>query len=150
MANEEIEMKEELNESNDGETTISLNYGLTDGLIHTNESIIKSIVEEQERDLRNQTTVLPQINVTHEDSDEVIETYGNSSDNFETKYATLDPSYCETSSSKAYQMRRDSIRLSLQSSNLDLGNAIEVNNVSFGYTSKKSVLSNISINVPKG
>ena len=52
--------------------------------------------------------------------------------------------------SKAYKMKRDSIRMLLESPNIDLGNAIECHNVSFGYNKKSQVLSNISINVPKG
>ena len=149
------EVTEEDNEDSNGvERVVSLDYGLTEGLIHSNEPIIKSMIEAEELASKSQSKGLPQINITHEDTDQVIETYSNANDNSfaanDTKFATLDPSYCETSSSKAYQMRRDSIRLSLQSSNIDLGNAIEVNNVSFGYAKNMSVLTNISINVPKG
>ncbi|CAG2162880.1 unnamed protein product [Oppiella nova] len=150
--------KQSVEESTD-ETVVSLNYGLNEGLIHANDSIIKDIIETQEEedssDELSQTRgpVLPQINITNEYSEEVIETYDKTDDdnvsmnsNNSSKFATLDPN----SADKAYQFRRDSIRQSLQSNHIDLGNAIEVNNVSFGYNKKANVLNNISINVPKG
>ncbi|XP_054161211.1 ABC transporter G family member 23-like [Oppia nitens] len=139
---------------------------------------------DSHRNSINNNNVLPQINVTNEDSDtdSVDDNYTNATnadtysaasigscddtttqgDNLSVRsggglgglggggFATLDPSTCDTLSVSGYQFRRDSIRQSLQSSQIDLGNAIEVNNVCFGYNKKTSVLLNISINVPKG
>lgn len=102
---------------------------------------------------------IPEINVIHEDSDEDIsaEEVTDKKSPFDSistrgesvQLETLDPNYVEYSS-EAYRMRRDSIRLSLQSSNIDLGNAIECHNISFGYNAKNEILKNVSINVPKG
>lgn len=49
-----------------------------------------------------------------------------------------------------YQMRKNSIRVTLDSPNRELGNAIECHSVSFGYNKRNQVLSNVSLNVPKG
>ena len=82
--------KQSVEESTD-ETVVSLNYGLNEGLIHTNDSIIKDIIETQEEedssDELSQTRgpVLPQINITNEYSEEVIETYDKTDDDKDRK-----------------------------------------------------------------
>jgi ABC-type bacteriocin/lantibiotic exporter with double-glycine peptidase domain len=84
---------------------------------------------------------LPQISITDSDCGEVL----NTSDN-EPNIAVLEPSFSQTSSSLSPNDALNNIEFP----NIDLGNAIEVKNVSFGYNKNTSVLTDITLNVPKG